>query len=255
MKKFTTKSQKNFDYSKSSLQYFDPEFVKKMYWIFWPLEKYFRFEVRGLNNIPKKGPVFVVMNHGIIPYHGFMFAKKLVSDLKVYPRGLGADFLFDIPYVREFFLKGGAVRARPRNAVQLLKDGHLVMLSPGGIYEALIAKKGLRRIPWERRKGFVKIAVQAKTPIVPTYCQGINSVYWNSYFLLKPRIKLFEKTRFGVPLFLGLGLLPFPRKLIHRVGKPIKTTKRRGETLTQQIDRVHGEVINAMTGLAKRKER
>lgn len=255
MKKLKTQSRIGFDYSKSSLQFFDPEFMLKLKPLFWPLEKYFRYEVRGLKNIPKKGPAFVVMNHGIIPYHGFLFAKKLVTDARIFPRGLGADFLFDIPYVREFFLKGGAVRARPRNAVQLLRDKNVVMLAPGGIYEALIAKKGLRRIPWEKRKGFVKIAVQAKAPIVPTYCQGINSVYWNSYFLLKPRIKIFELTRFSIPFFLGLGLLPFPRKLIQRVGQPIKTTRRKGETLKQQVDRIHGEVINAMTKLAKRKEK
>ena len=56
------------------------------------------------------------------------------------------------------------------------------MIAPGGIYEALIAKQGLRRIPWERRKGFVELAVKTKTPIVPTYCRGINSVYWFEKF-------------------------------------------------------------------------
>jgi len=226
----------------------DPKFIKKVKPYFSLLEKYFRYEVKGLDRIPKRKAI-VVMNHGVIPYHGFLLAKKLM-DRGLFPRGLGAEFLFRIPGLREFFLKGGAVNASPDNARQLLQEGQLVLLAPGGIYESLIAKRGLRRIPWERRMGFVRLAVETGTPIVPTYCRGINSVYFNSYFLLKPRIKLLEKTRFSLPFFFGLGLLPLPRKLVHVVGKPILMKRKRGESLKGQIARVHDEVIDAMTRLA-----
>lgn len=232
---------------------FDPAFVKSIKRFLKPMEAYFRYEVRGLHHVPKTGGALVVMNHGIIPYHGFLFAKKLVEELKVFPRGLGASFLFELPWVRELFLKAGAVKASPKNGRKLLEDGHLVMLSPGGIYEALIARKGLNRIPWERRKGFVRLAIEAGVPIVPTYCQGINAAYLNSYFLLKPRIKILEMIRFSVPFFLGLGLLPFPTKLIHLVGKPISVKKKVGESHTQQVNRIHREVVAAVTKLAKTK--
>ena len=229
-----------------------PGFVRKISPYFSVLEHYFRYEVKGLENIPRKRAL-VVMNHGIIPYHGFLLAKKMVDKLKIYPRGLGAEFLFRIPGVRQFFLKGGAVNASPQNAERLLRRNQVVMLAPGGIYEALIAKKGLRRIPWERRKGFVRLAVKTQTPIVPTYCAGINSAYYNSYLLLKPRIKLLEKSRFSFPFFFGLGLFPFPQKLIHRIGKPIPVDKKPGETREKQVDRIHREVISAVTALAKKK--
>lgn len=227
----------------------DPEFVSKILPVFNLLEKYFRYEVRNLDRIPNR-KALVVMNHGVIPYHGFLLAKKLFEK-GIHPRGLGAEFLFRIPGLRQFFLKGGAVNASPKNARRLLDRGDIVMLAPGGIYEALIAKQGLRRVPWERRKGFVELAVETNTPIVPTYCRGINGVYFNSYFLLKPRIKLLEKTRFSLPLFLGLGLLPLPRKLVHWVGKPIPVAKRRGESRARQIERIHQEVIESVAELAK----
>jgi 1-acyl-sn-glycerol-3-phosphate acyltransferase len=230
----------------------DPKFINKVKPYFSLLEKYFRYEVKGLSRIPARKAI-VVMNHGVIPYHGFLLAKKLM-DRGVLPRGLGAEFLFRIPGLREFFLKGGAVNASPENARRLLETEQVVLLAPGGIYEALIAKQGLRRIPWERRMGFVRLAVETGTPIVPTYCRGINSVYFNSYFLLKPRIKLLEKTRFSVPLFFGLGLLPLPRKLVHVVGRPIPMKRRRGESLERQVARVHDEVIDAMTRLATGEE-
>src|SRR4030095_5776115 len=230
----------------------DKKFIAKVRPLFTALEKYFRYEVRGIHNIPK-GKALVVMNHGVIPYHGFLLAKKTIDDLKIHPRGLGADFLFEIPGIREFFLKGGAVKADPKNAEKLLKQDHLVMLAPGGIYEALLAKRGLRRIPWERRKGFVRLAVKTDTPIVPTYCRGINSVYFNSYLLLKPRIRLLRKTRFSLPFFFGLGLLPFPSKLIHRVGKPIDVSPKKRETPKHQIERIHKTVLKAMNELARKK--
>lgn len=230
----------------------DKAFIRKVRPLFTALEKYFRYEVRGIKNIPA-GRALVVMNHGVIPYHGFLLAKAIIDDLKIHPRGLGADFLFEIPGVREFFLKGGAVKASPKNAEKLLKKNHLVMLAPGGIYEALLAKQGLRRIPWERRKGFVRLAVKTSTPIVPTYCRGINSVYFNSYLLLKQRIRLLRKTRFSLPFFFGLGLLPFPTKLIHRVGKPVDVSPRKRETREHQIERVHKAVLKAMNELARKK--
>jgi len=232
----------------------EPEFVDKISPFFGVMEKYFRYEIRGLKNIPKKGRSMIVMNHGVIPFHGFLMAKKIVEKLGAYPRGLGADFLFHIPGVREFFIKGGAVKANPRNAERLLKENQMVMLAPGGIYEALIVKPGLRRIPWERRKGFVRVAIKTHTPIIPTFCQGINSAYFNSYFLLNKRIKLLEKSRFSLPFFFGLGFWPLPVKLVHHVGSPISVKKKAHESKAAQIERVHRQVIEAMKSLVRLKD-
>jgi len=235
----------------SHLHHADPKFLNKMAPAFKLLEKYFRYEARGLEHIPKQ-KALVVMNHGIIPFHGFLLAKKIFDRTKVMPRGLGADFLFKVPGLRELFLKGGAVSANPRNAEKLLQRKQVVLLAPGGIYEALISKPGLRRIPWERRQGFVRMAVKTGAPIVPTYCRGINAAYYNSYLLLKPRIKMQEKLRFSLPIFFGLGLLPLPSKLIHWIGEPISVRKKAGETKAQQIERLHREVLESVARLAKR---
>jgi len=234
------------------LHHADPEFLQALDPAFKLLGKYFRYEARGIEHIPKSR-CLIVMNHGIIPFHGFLLAKKIFDRSHVMPRGLGADFLFRVPGLRELFLKGGAVNANPRNAEKLLRQNNIVMLAPGGIYEALLAKPGLKRIPWERRQGFVRMAVKTKTPIIPTYCRGINAAYFNSYLLLKPRIKLLEKLRFSLPLFFGLGLLPLPKKLIHWIGTPISVAKRRGESQTQQIARIHQEVLAAVARLAQKR--
>jgi len=236
---------------KAPLHHADPDFLKSLAPAFKLLEKYFRYEARGIENIPEK-KALVVINHGIIPFHGFLLAKRIFDRNRVMPRGLGADFLFQIPGLRELFLKGGAVSANPRNAEKLLRQKNIVLIAPGGIYEALIAKPGLRRIPWERRKGFVRMAVKTGTPIVPTYCRGINAAYFNSYLLLKPRIKLLEKIRFSLPIFFGIGLLPLPKKLVHWIGKPISVRKKKGESEARQVERLHSEVLTAVANLAQK---
>ena len=228
-------------------------FLEKIAGYFEPIAKYFNYQLIGKNKIPKNRKCLLVINHGIIPFHGFLLARQLISEkyLAKAPRALGASFLFALPYVKDFFLKCGAVEASPDNARILLKDNRMVMLAPGGIYEALIASADLKRIPWERRYGFVELACATNTPIIPSYCPGINRVYLNSKFLLKARIKLLEKIRFSLPIFMGIGLLPFPIQLTHYIGTPIKPTRKKGETKRQQIERVHQEVIASMQKLAR----
>lgn len=236
---------------RNQLNHHDPRFLDRLIPVFHLLERYFRYESVGIENIPDNRGCLVVMNHGIIPFHGFLLTKHLIQRHGVYPRGLGAGFLFDLPLVKWFFLKGGAVNANNRNATTLLRQKNCVMLAPGGIYEGLICRPGMKRIPWERRKGFVRLAVATGAPIIPTYCHGINEVYYNSDFLLWWRIKFLEATRFSMPLFFGIGLLPFPKKLFHVVGRPIPTTRKNGETETQAIKRVHATVMEAMKRLAE----
>lgn len=244
-------ARKNPAHLRNQLHHHDTEFLQKLIPVFEILEKYFRYESLGLENIPKKRGALVVMNHGIIPFHGFLFTKHLVQRRSIYPRGLGAGFLFDLPLVKWFFLKGGAVNANNRNAKALLLKKQCVVLAPGGIYEGLICQPGMKRIPWERRKGFVRLAVETGVPIIPTFCHGINEVYFNSTFLLWWRIKLLELTRFSVPLFIGIGLLPFPKKLFHLIGKPIPTHRNRGESKEAAIKRIHVRVMNEMNRLAE----
>ncbi len=236
---------------RNQLHHHTPAFLRRLMPYFDLLETYFHYEVLGLENIPAKKGCLVVLNHGIIPYHGFLMTKKLIQKRGIYPRGLGAGFLFSIPLVRDFFLKGGVVNANPKNAKALLRQGNCVILAPGGIYEGLIARPGMKRIPWERRTGFVRLAVETGAPIIPTFCVGINEAYYNSKLLLKLRIKILEATRFSLPFFYGIGLLPFPVKLTHFVGKPISSRKKKGETIEQAVKRVHHQVLEAVKKLAE----
>lgn len=235
---------------RNQLHHHDEAFVDRILPLFDPVQRYFRYEAVGLENIPNDGPSLVVMNHGIIPFHGFLLFKRIVEARAIYPRGLGAGFIFDLPGVRALFLKGGAVNANPRNARELLAEGACLMLAPGGIYEGLVTQPGMKRIPWERRFGFARLAVETGCPVVPTYCPAINDVYLNSRLLLRRRIKLLEAARFSLPLPFGIGLLPFPKHLVHHIAPPIAPDPPGQGTKRDRVRRLHEQVVAAMEASA-----
>lgn len=219
-------------------------------------ERYFSYEVQGWENVPKKGPALLVMNHGVLPFHAFLLTRQILTKVGRLPRTLAAEFLFQLPVFRDMILKGGGLNASRRNAYTLLKRGDLVTVAPGGIYEALLTHPGTKRIPWHRRYGFVAVALKLKVPIIPSYCEGINEAYLTSQLFLKQRIRQLKKSRFAWPFFFGIGLLPFPVKLTHWIGKPVETKIKRGENFRDAVRRIHDEVVNAVKDLqeiAKRR--
>jgi len=228
----------------------DPGFIDRLLPLLRPLEAYFRYDARGLQHVPDDRSSIVVLNHGVLPLHGFLLYRQLIVQRGIYPRGLSAGFIYDVPLLRELFLKGGAVNANWHNGRALLEQGNCLMIAPGGIYESLICQPGMSRIPWERRMGFAELAVETGTPIVPTFCHGANDLYFNSRLLLRQRIKVLEATRLPVPAFYGVGLLPLPVKLVHVAGAPIEVERRGRETREDRVARVHAEVVVAMEDLA-----
>ena len=212
-------------------------------------ERYFSYEVQGWENIPKKGPALLVMNHGVLPFHAFLLTRQVYLKIGRLPRTLAAEFLFQVPIFRDMILKGGGLNASRRNAGTLLKRGDLVTVAPGGIYEALLIHPGTKRIPWQRRYGFVAAALKMKAPIIPSYCEGINEAYLTSQIFLKRRLRQLKKSRFAWPFFIGIGLLPFPVKLTHWIGSPIETKIKKGETFRDAVRRIHDEVLSAMKDL------
>jgi len=212
-------------------------------------ERYFSYEVQGWEHIPKKGPALMVMNHGVLPFHMFLLTRQILTKVGRLPRTLAAEFLFQIPIIRDMILRGGGLNASRRNASTLLKRGDLVTVAPGGIYEALLIHPGTKRIPWQRRYGFVAAALKLRAPIIPSYCEGINDVYLTSQIFLRARMRRLKKSRFAWPFFFGIGLLPFPVKLTQWIGDPIPTEIRKGENFRKAVRRIHEEVLIKMKEL------
>lgn len=208
---------------------FDPEFTERVYLpLLRPLvEKWFRVEVRGIENIPEEGSALLVSNHaGTMPLDGMVLQSVVHAELGRFVRMLGADLIFKTPYSHDLARKSGTTLACQEDAERLLDSGQLVSVFPEGF-------KGLGKPYSERYKlqrfgrgGFVSAAVRAEVPIIPISIVGSEEIFP----LLSTAPALARAM--GVPYFpvtplfpwFGvLGLIPLPSKWVIQIGEAITT--------------------------------
>ncbi len=190
-------------------------------------DKWFRVEVRGVENIPTEGGALVVSNHsGTIPMDGLMTMVSIHDRTGRHLRPLGADLVFRLPVVGELARKGGATLACGEDAQRMLSGGELVGVWPEGFKG--IGKPYSERYKLQRfgRGGFVSAAMRTGVPIVPCSVVGAEEIYplvGNIPALARllgvPYIPI---TPF-FPLLGPLGLLPLPSKWLIEFGEPIRT--------------------------------
>ncbi|MEV6108444.1 lysophospholipid acyltransferase family protein [Streptomyces sp. NPDC051940] len=194
-------------------------------------EKYFRVEVRGIENIPSEGGALVVSNHsGTLPWDGLML-QVAVHDhhpAERMLRLLAADLVFVLPVVNELARKAGHTLACAEDAQRLLEQGEVVGVMPEGF-------KGLGKPFSERYKlqrfgrgGFVSTALRARAPIVPCSIVGAEEIY-PMIGNARTVARLLGFPYFPVtPTFpwLGpLGAVPLPTKWVIQFGEPIPTDR------------------------------
>ncbi|GAB3248178.1 lysophospholipid acyltransferase family protein [Nocardioides dilutus] len=190
-------------------------------------EKWFRIEVRGVDNIPADGGALVVSNHsGTIPVDGLMTMVSIHDHTGRFLRPLGADLVFRMPIVSVLARKGGTTLACNEDAERMLRAGELVGVWPEGFKG--IGKPYSERYKLQRfgRGGFVSAALRTGVPIVPLSVVGAEEIYplvgnvpGLARMLGIPYIPI-------TPLFplLGpLGLVPLPSKWLLEFGEPIRT--------------------------------
>jgi 1-acyl-sn-glycerol-3-phosphate acyltransferase len=192
-------------------------------------ERWFRVETRGIENVPSEGGALVVANHsGTIALDAVMTQIALHDHHPEHRnlRMLGADLVFQAPFMGEIARKSGHTLATNADAERLLSTGEVVGVWPEGFKG--IGKPYSERYKLQRfgRGGFVATALRTKTPIVPCAIIGAEEIYpiiGNA----KTLARLFNLPYFPItPTFpwLGpLGLVPLPSKWIIEFCEPIPT--------------------------------
>ncbi|MCZ1009112.1 lysophospholipid acyltransferase family protein [Streptomyces lydicus] len=192
-------------------------------------EKYFRVEVKGVENIPSDGGALIVANHsGTLPLDGLMLQVGVHDNhpAQRHLRLLAADLVFVLPVINELARKAGHTLACAEDAQRLLERGEIVGVMPEGFKG--IGKPFSDRYKLQRfgRGGFVSTALKAGAPIVPCSIVGAEEIY--------PMIgnaKTLARV-LGLPYFpltptfpwLGpLGAVPLPTKWTIQFGEPIPT--------------------------------
>jgi 1-acyl-sn-glycerol-3-phosphate acyltransferase len=137
---------------------------------------WFRAEVRGLENIPPRGPVLLVGNHsgGILIADTFIFAQAFYD--RFGPEReffqLAHDLVFKVPGIRAMLTPYGTVPASPENTRRALAREAALLVYPGGDHETYRASWHSAEIDFAHRTGFVRLALKQGVRIVPVVSIG-----------------------------------------------------------------------------------
>lgn len=139
------------------------------------------------------------------------------------------------------------------SCVDILKDGNLLMIAPGGTYEGQFGDNNYKML-WRNRLGFAKVAIQAGVNIIPFFSTNIQEAYRPIGWFESFWEKIYLKTRLPIaPLFGG-----FPVKIRTFVGEPIQinkdmTPEKVKEIVVQQMEmlirkhqRIPGRIAHAL---------
>jgi 1-acyl-sn-glycerol-3-phosphate acyltransferase len=157
----------------------DPELITLVMDLFRLLgEHYFRLRIEGIDNVPREGPVLLVGNHsgGLLPSEGF-FTGLALHDHFGPERGMYAlahDFLFEDPTLRRYATRMGMLRAGHDSARHAFATGACVLVYPGSDMDTFRSFRERNKVVLAGRKGFLKLALRERVPIVPVVTAGTH---------------------------------------------------------------------------------
>lgn len=190
---------------------------------------WFRVQVSGIESIPADSGALIVANHsGTIAFDSVMTQLAVHDEHPAHRnlRMLGANLVFQTPFLGDLARRAGHTLACHEDAERLLSSGEVVGVWPEGFKG--IGKPFADRYRLQRfgRGGFVSAAIRTKTPIVPTAIVGAEEIYpmiANASVLARVLGLPYFPITPTFPALGPLGLIPLPSKWLIHFGDPIPT--------------------------------
>jgi len=183
--------------------------------------RYFAAQLHDAHHLPTGGAI-IVSNHAFVALDSLVLIHLLKQETGRMPRGLAERDLFRAPGVANLLARVGAVMGSPHNAIGLLEAGELVLTYPAGAAGSFKGPEDRYRLCWrDNAMGYLKVAAQTRTPIVPLVGIGIDDAF---PAVARERVlgrRLFGSERYDLSLVLGMGPLPWPVKFDFFVGEPL----------------------------------
>jgi 1-acyl-sn-glycerol-3-phosphate acyltransferase len=214
---------------------------------------YFRVKTRGIEHLPR-GRMLVIGNHaGQIAIDAAMIgtATVLEADPPRPLRGMGEYWLPTLPFFNVFMARVGGVVGTPKNATDILEHGEAVIAFPEGV-------RGMNK-PFSQRYqlqefgyGFMRLALQTNTPIVPVAVVG-SEEQAPSLGNFMPIARLL-----GMPAFpIVTTLVPYPVRYHIEFGEPMEfrgNANDEDEVIGKKVDQVKGRIhMMLQEGLRRRR--
>ncbi|MDZ4837243.1 MAG: lysophospholipid acyltransferase family protein [Candidatus Melainabacteria bacterium] len=191
-------------------------------------EDYFKVDIRGIENIPGEGRGILVGNHsGLLPLDGAMLSIAMCNyhDSPRRIRYLVTDWFFSVPGINTWIRETGQVRASLSNAQELLRTEELVGIYPEGIRGVGKPFRDRYRV-LDFHPGFVQLALETQTPIIPISTVGGDEIFPN-FVNLRDVARIVGMPFFPITLSFPwlpfpLGFIPLPVRWMINIHKPIE---------------------------------
>lgn len=190
--------------------------------VLWLYKTYFRVETHGIEKVPE-GRVLLISNHsGQLPLDAAMIGCAMLVEAEPprIVRAMVERWAPTLPFIAPFFARIGQVVGTPENCRRLLAAGETIMVFPEGV-------RGLNKTYdksyqlQEFGLGFMRLALETNTPIVPVAVVGAEEQA-PALFDFKAAAKMF-----GFPaLPITPTILPFPMPVKYHLhfGAPMRFT-------------------------------
>lgn len=119
------------------------------------------YEVVGIENIPMDSPVLFIYYHGAVPIDLYYFIAKIVLLNSKVIHTVADNFLFKVPGFAIICHVMKLIPGTIQTCSAILKEGNMLAISPGGVYEAQFGDSYYQLL-WKNRMGFAKVALDAK---------------------------------------------------------------------------------------------
>jgi 1-acyl-sn-glycerol-3-phosphate acyltransferase len=177
------------------------------------------------------------------------------------PYGLGHEVVISFPGIHQLLVPLGAVRASHELASRLFREGHKVLVYPGGDLDAMRPYRARHRVVFGARRGYVKLAIRSGVPIIPVVTAGAQSTYvilneGKRTAKLLGLDRMFRVKVWPLTLSLPWGLtfgppppfIPLPTRIFIEVLEPI-SFDRTGDVAAEDpyyVERCHHRVLGVM---------
>lgn len=171
---------------------FDHQFAQKLEPFLEGLYKYyFRCDMSGWENIPEGKALYVGNHNGLLTFEVLMLFYAWWSRYGDTRRALGLahSVALNNPFFRWIIPKLGAIPATPELALEALERNYSLIVYPGGEKESFRPFSERKTVDFYQRKGFIRLALKAKVPMVPIVSIGAHE----SYVILHRGEELAEK--------------------------------------------------------------
>ncbi|XP_022098626.1 2-acylglycerol O-acyltransferase 2-A-like [Acanthaster planci] len=217
---------------------------------------------------PNHNYLFAVHPHGIMSIGAVInFGSEVTGFSEKFP-GITPSLLtlqgwFKIPLARDYLMMGGLCPVSKESIDWLLGHsgpGRSVAIVVGGASESLESHPNHHVVYLQKRKGFIKRAIENGAHLVPCYSFGEADIFKQfpnppGSFLRAIQNRLSKLMGFAPPVFHGrgifnysFGLLPFRRPISTVVGKALPVEKIVNPS-NEEIDKVHWEYMNELRAL------